>query len=272
MVTIPKGGSEIRAAWPEVRIISTSRTAELLRTQTARYAGPQPDARFDAIFRQQIEGLHRQIDEALKDPAHDEATRGRYQRMKLESGARIADFTGTHLALPTETFADRLVLDDRERPVELRFPGRANTDGDAIAWLPKERILVTGDIVVWPIPFGFFSFPGEWIQVLKSFKAMDYSILVPGHGEPQTDTAYIDRLIATIGDIRGQVGPLARRGLSVEEVRRKVDYSAQTAIFGDTNRHRRLFDAYWLTPMTINAYLEARRLPMKQGDDSLYPQ
>ncbi len=267
----PQGGSEIKAAWPDARIISTTRTADSLRTQTLRYVGLQPDARFDAIFRQQVEDLHRQIDEQLKDPAHDSATRGRYERMRRESAARIADFTGTWLAMPTESFTERLLLADPVRPIELIHPGRANTDGDAVAWLPKERILVTGDTVVWPVPFGFFSFPGDWIDVLEKFKAMDYSILVPGHGEPQTDTAYLDRLIATISDIRGKVAPLARRGLKPAEMRKRVDYSAQEAIFGDTPRHKRQFEAFWLTPMTVNAWYEARGVPMVQGKEDIYP-
>jgi glyoxylase-like metal-dependent hydrolase (beta-lactamase superfamily II) len=267
----PQGGSAIQAAWPGARIISTRTTAESLRTQSLRYVGLQPDARFDAIFRQQVEGLHRQIDEQLKDPAHDAATRERYERMRRESGARIADFTGTSLAMPTETFTDRLLLGDPVRPVELFHPGRANTDGDAVAWLPNERILVTGDIVVWPIPFGFFSFPGDWIEVLEKFRAMDYSILVPGHGEPQTDRAYLDRLIAAIGDIRGKVAPLARRGLKPDAIRKRVDYSAQEAIFGDTRRHKLQFEAFWLTPMTVNAWYEARGLPMVQGKEDIYP-
>lgn len=266
----PQGGSEVRAAWPGVRIIATKATDQSLRTQTVRYIGLKPDIRFDAINRQQIEDLHQQIDEALKDPSHDAATRGRYERMKRESAARIADFKGTSLALPTETFTDRLLLADAERPVELIFPGRANTDGDAVAWLPKERILVTGDTVVWPIPFGFGSFPREWVEVLKGYRAMNYAMLIPGHGEPQTNTAYVDRLIATIGDIRNQVGPLARRGLSLEEVNKRVDYSAQTAIFGDTRRHKLQFDGFWLKPMTVNAWYEAKGLPMVQGNEDLY--
>jgi len=268
----PQGGSEIRKAWPDVRIISTAATAQSLRAATARYVGYEPSIWFDAIFRQQGEALARQIDEALKDPSHDAATRARYERMKRESAERAADFTGTHLALPTETFTDRLLLDDSERPVELKFLGRANTDGDAVAWLPNERIVITGDIVVSPIPFGFFSYPADWLRVLKRFKGMNYAMLVPGHGEPQTDTAYLDRLTATISDIRGQVEPLAKQGLSAAEVRKRADYSAQMKAFGDTPRHQRLFEAYWLNPMTINAWVEANGLPMKQGDESLYPQ
>ena len=266
----PQGGSEIRAAWPAARIISTERTADSLRTETVRYVGLKPDPRFDALYRQQKEALHRQIDEALKDPSHDAATRERYERMRRESAARAADFPGTHLVLPTETFTDRLLLDDPERPVELLFLGRANTDGDAVAWLPKERIVVTGDIVVSPIPFGFFSYPADWLRVLERLKGMNYAMLVPGHGEPQTDTAYLDRLITTISDIRSKVGPLALRGLGPGEILKRVDYSAHEAIFGDTPRHKQLFEAYWLKPMTVNAWIEARGLPMVQGKEDLY--
>ena len=83
-------------------------------------------------------------------------------------------------------------------------------------------------------------------------------LLVPGHGEPQADAVYLDRLIATIADIRAQVGPLARQGLSLEEVRERVDFSAQTEIFGTTPRLRLGFESYWLNPMVENAWKEAR--------------
>ena len=121
------------------------------------------------------------------------------------------------------------------------------------------------------MPFGFFSFPGDWLGVLERIKALDYRILIPGHGEPQTDTAYIDRLAATLRDLRAQIGPLARQGLSLDEVRSQVNWDAQRAIFGDTPRNRLLFDAYWLTPMTVNTYMEARGQRFEQGDENLYP-
>ena len=73
-------------------------------------------------------------------------------------------------------------------------------------------------------------------------------------------------------DLRAQIGPLARAG---PEPRARCGdgstWSAQRAIFGDTPRNRLLFDAYWLTPMTMNTYMEARGEPIVQGDESLYP-
>lgn len=267
----PQGGSEIRAAWPRVRIISTAATLRALQGPIQRYISLRPDERMETLFLNQSAGVLAQIEAQLRNPQHDQATLARYRRMATEVRARNADFRGTYLVLPTETFTGELRLDDPVRPVHLRFLGRANTEGDAIAWLPNERIVVTGDIVVSPIPFGFFSFPGDWIEVIARIKALDYRILIPGHGEPQTDTAYIDRLAATLTDLRAQIGPLARQGLSLDEVRQRVDWSAQRDIFGDTPRNRLLFDAYWLTPMTINTYMEARGQAMTQGDESLYP-
>lgn len=267
----PQGASEIRAAWPRVRIISTPQTRDSIRLAASRYMGFVPDERFETLYLNQVSGLLTQLQSGIRNPATDEETRVRYRRMLSEQRTRMGDYRGTHLVLPTETFANELLLEDPVRPVRLMFLGRANTDGDAIAWLPNERIVVTGDVVVHPIPFGFFSFPGEWLQVVERIRGLNYRTLIPGHGEPQTDTVYIDRLTATLSDLRAQIGPLARQGLSLEEIKRRVNWDAQRAVFGTTPRNRQLFDAFWLTPMTVNTYVEARGLPMVQGDESLYP-
>lgn len=196
--------------------------------------------------------------------------RGRYRRMIGEVEARMGDVGGTYLVPPTETFATELLMDDPEAPVRLLYLGRANTDGDAIAWLPRQRIVAAGDVVVGPTPFGFYSFPGEWLGVIDRIKALNFAVLVPGHGEVQRDTTYLDRLAATITDIRSQVGELARQGLTLEQVKAKVDYSVQMARFGDTPRNRQTFEAFWLKPMTVNAWLEAKAEPMVQGNEALY--
>jgi glyoxylase-like metal-dependent hydrolase (beta-lactamase superfamily II) len=264
----PQGASEIKAAWPEAEIISTARTRELLLSpMMARYVGLRPDERYETIFLNQAHQAIAASEAALRDPSHDEDLRARYRRMLDDNRRAIGDYRGTHLVEPTRTFTDELLLDDPVRPVRLIHPGRANTDGDAIAWLPRERIVVTGDIVVAPTPYGFFSFPEDWIGTIGRIKALDFARLVPGHGEPMSDAAYLDRLIGTLEDVRAQVGPLARQGLSLEEVRERVDFSAQSEIFGDTPRNRALFEAFWLTPITESAWREARGEPIVQGGE-----
>jgi hypothetical protein len=54
----------------------------------------------------------------------------------------------------------------------------------------------------------------------------------------------------------------------LETVRKAVRFEIQTAIFAQTPREKRMFDAYWLTPMVENAYKEARGEPIIQGEGS----
>lgn len=262
----PQGVSAIRDAFPRARIISTAATRDGIRGPAAEFLTFRPDEASDTIALNQLSGFLSGVRAAARRPEHDAATRVRYARMIADIEARMRDMAGTYLVAPTETFERDLLLPDAERPVRLMFLGRANTAGDAIAWLPRQRIVATGDVVVAPTPFGFFSYPGDWLGVIERLKALDFALLVPGHGEPMRDAAYLDRLSATIADIRAQVGPLARQGLSLAEVRERVDYAAQIAIFGDTPRNRLQFEGYWLTPMTENAWLEARGEPIVQGE------
>ncbi len=267
----PLGVSALRDAWPRLRVIATPQTRAGLLGPASTSVGLAWDERYETFVLNQLAGTQARIRARRADPANSDEERARYDRMAREMENFGRGYRGTILVLPTETFTRELLIDDDERPVRLMFLGRANTEGDAVAWLPRQRIVATGDIVVAPTPFGFFSFPESWIGVLGRLKALDFALLIPGHGEPMTDSAYLDRLIATINDIRAQVGPLARQGLSLDEVRGRVDFSGQTAIFGTTPRLRSTFEGYWLTPMVENAWREARGDPIIQGGGDTTP-
>lgn len=261
----PLGIEAIRAAWPRVRIIATPQTRAGLLGPALTSVGLRPDERFDTLALNNMSAGVAQAEALLRAPSTDEARRQRIPGFIRNLWTYARDFRGTYLVPPTETFANELLLDDAERPVRLLYLGRANTEGDAVAWLPRQHILISGDIVVSPIPFGFGSYPEDWIRVLERLKALNFALLVPGHGEPMTDASYLDRLIGTISDLRAQVGALARQGLTLEEVRGRVDFAAQTAIFGTTPRLAVAFQSLWLAPMVENAWKEARGIPIVQG-------
>jgi glyoxylase-like metal-dependent hydrolase (beta-lactamase superfamily II) len=67
--------------------------------------------------------------------------------------------------------------------------------------------------VVHPVPYGFGSFPKEWIATLDKLAAFDFDLLVPGHGAIQRDSAYIRRLQALLTEVRRQVGVIGSAGL-----------------------------------------------------------
>lgn len=93
------------------------------------------------------------------------------------------DLRDTKLKPPTLLFPDTLIFDDGTRRVELRHFGTAHTKGDSVAWLPKEKILFTGDVVV----NGPYNFVGDgdvrsWIGILAKVAELGPVKVGPGHG------------------------------------------------------------------------------------------
>jgi glyoxylase-like metal-dependent hydrolase (beta-lactamase superfamily II) len=127
-------------------------------------------------------------------------------------------------------------------------------------------VLVTGETVIAPFPYGFGSYPSDWIGVLKKLRAMPFKVLVPGHGMPQTDRAQLNRILAALEDVRGQVAILVAKGLTLEQVREKVDLSHQKQSFVDDDPWLgRWFDDFWAKPIVTSAYHEAKGEPIAQS-------
>jgi glyoxylase-like metal-dependent hydrolase (beta-lactamase superfamily II) len=261
----PLGLAEILRAWPQARTIATRATQEHLRTPRTMNTPATPDAARNAELLQRYRGYAEYSAKMAAEAAGEADRRGWAQAERLFHQYAL-DIDGALTLTTTESFGDRLLLDDERAPVEALFLGRANTDGDAVVWLPRQRVLVSGDLVVAPIPFGFGSYPGEWLAVLEGVRAHDFTVLVPGHGPPQRDRRYLDDLAALLRDVRAQVGALAAKGLSLDEVRAQVDLSAhRTRFTGGDPWLARWFDAYWTQPIVAAAYKEARGEPIEQS-------
>jgi len=91
----------------------------------------------------------------------------------------------------TLTFDHDFSIDVGNREIQVKFLGRGNTPGDAVVYLPKEKIAVVGDLVVYPIPNMIDGFPVEWIQTLQNVAQLDADTIVPGHGPVMHDKSYI---------------------------------------------------------------------------------
>jgi len=94
------------------------------------------------------------------------------------------EFPRLELVLPTVTFEDRLVLHDGERELHLWHPGTpAHTSGDAIVFLPRERLIFAGDLAFhYVTPLAFQGHVGQWIAAADRVLAFEADVIVPGHG------------------------------------------------------------------------------------------
>jgi cyclase len=125
------------------------------------------------------------------------------------------------LAHPTITFGTTMAFDDGEHRVELKHMGPGHSKGDAVAWLPKERILFTGDMVV---NWGFGNNAADadadhdhWLQALNRMAAMSPAIVVVGHGTLGT-TADLRAQHAYLADMIDTVRQGIAAGKSEDEV------------------------------------------------------
>ncbi len=79
---------------------------------------------------------------------------------------------------------DKLVLNDGFREVDLLFFGWGHTPGDGYVWLPKERILATGDAAVnGPRNKLLDADLANWPRALDRAIALNPQHVLPGHGD-----------------------------------------------------------------------------------------
>lgn len=176
------------------------------------------------------------------------------------------EFARVTVVPPDLLVSDRLVLERKDRQIHILHLGRGNTPGDLVLWLPNERILAGGDLVVHPIPYGFGSFPGDWIATLERLAAFDFEVLVPGHGELQRDRGYLRRLQAMLTEVRRQVGDSVEAGHDLETTRNELDLAAFEQEFAGDDPDRQLkFNNWWKLPIARSAWLEARGEEIRQG-------
>jgi glyoxylase-like metal-dependent hydrolase (beta-lactamase superfamily II) len=135
---------------------------------------------------------------------------------------------GYRLEHPTVLFEERMVFDDGDRRLELTLMGPAHSKGDAVAYLPKEKILVTGDLCVnWTSGNNVGDRDADhdnWVRALDRLAQWDVKTVVPGHGRPGT-TETLRGQRAYLADMIGQVRAGIRASKTAEQLEAEVDLS-----------------------------------------------
>jgi glyoxylase-like metal-dependent hydrolase (beta-lactamase superfamily II) len=133
-----------------------------------------------------------------------------------------ADLKDSTLKPPSVLFSKDLFFDDGKHRVELMHLGVAHTHGDAVAWLPKERILFTGDVCVnGPYNFVGDGDVGKWVVTLDAVKKLRPKIVCTGHG-PRSVATVLDDQQAFFKALREQVGTLMA-SKTPEEAKGQID-------------------------------------------------
>jgi cyclase len=119
------------------------------------------------------------------------------------------------------TFPDRMVFDDGTHRVVLTRMGPAHSKGDAVAYLPKERILATGDLCVnWKWGNNVADANADydnWIRALDDLAQWDIRTVVVGHGTlGTTETLRAQR--GYLADMQSQVRAGIKAGKTPDQL------------------------------------------------------
>lgn len=146
-------------------------------------------------------------------------------------GALKPELPNLEYAFPTMFVSDQMVFQRENRKIEIQWVGSGNTEGDLIVYLPNEDIVITGDMLVAPIPYAFDSPMEEWPSTLARLKDLDAETIIPGHGKPKNNTQYLDQLMALFTVMTRQVDQAAKNGVAYEDLADAVDLSEQRELF-----------------------------------------
>ncbi|MFF8543727.1 MBL fold metallo-hydrolase [Streptomyces werraensis] len=149
---------------------------------------------------------------------------------------------------PQLTYRDRMTVHTGPLRAELLHPGPAHTTGDTVVWLPGQRVLFTGDLVMSGVtPFCPMGSVAGSIEALDTLRALGAHTVVPGHGPvggPElfdANEAYLRRLQRLAADgLAAGLGPL------------------ETAREAGPGPYADLLDAERLVPNLHRAFHEAR--------------
>jgi len=146
-----------------------------------------------------------------------------------------ADVRASRLKPPTVLYSGELIFDDGKHRVEIMHLGVAHTHGDSFAWLPKERILFTGDVCVnGPYNYVGDGDVGKWVETLEAAKKLGARTVCTGHG-PRSVASVLDDQQSFFKQLREQVGALmvtkspSEARVQIEAVRSALKSNSQIA-------------------------------------------
>lgn len=254
------GNEVFAAAYPRVEFVAHVNTRIDMLAESIAKAGENLET-----MRAQLAGVEKALQAGRRSngAALTDDDRARFTQLVADFRSTIEQRSRSRYVAPSLTFTDRLVLQRGARTIELRYLGRGNTRGDVVVWLPNERVLATGDLVVHPVPYAYGSYIGDWVETLRALEAFGATTIMPGHGDVLHDMRYVSLVRATLASLLAQTKAAVAKGLSLDEARATIQLDSLRREFthGDAKLDG-AFGAFFVVPATERAYLEASGKPL----------
>lgn len=209
---------------PDVQIIGHEYVRQAILNLDVMHRDPFKTAQ--ANVPGQIEALKKQI-----SAEKDSQQRATLQEQLAATEAEQKQFAEIKPTPPTMTYASKLTLFRGRREIRLLFLGRGHTPGDTVVFLPKERIVCTGDLMESRLAYMGDGIFDEWVTTLDALKKLDFDTVLPGHGVPFHEKALITAYQSYLKDLMAEVAKLRAQGVTADQAAQKVDMTSHKADF-----------------------------------------
>jgi cyclase len=258
------GNGVYKDAFPGLTIVAHRETQKQIEGYNPQWFAKFPDRA--GTFKQRIE--------SGKDADGKALTDGEIAEFKTALAgiepvwAEFRELASRRDMTPTLAFERELDVDLGGRAVRILHLGRGNTAGDAVIYLPREKILVAGDLLDHPVPYLGGGYPVELIATLEKIAALELDTIVPGHGKVLRGKAYLEQVIEFLRTVVTQVDREIHRTGSgprhLEEVKKAVLANVNVAAWrdrfaGDDKDSRDFFDGFSLSGLITATYAELWR-------------
>ncbi len=208
-----QGNQAYPNSWPAgVEIISSEATRASIEQRGI------PRVRHEILtMPQEIEKLKADLDKTTDVKQKEEI------RINLNQAEDyLTELKSMQVTLPTMTFDRSLILHRKSRTIEILWLGKAHTDGDVFVYLPKEKVLVTGDALHGWTPYMGDSYPYDWIQTLDAAEKLDFDRVIGGHGDVMEGKQKFELWKEYFGDLLSQTAQAYAQGAAQDEAEKRV--------------------------------------------------
>lgn len=204
---------------PGAKLIATSGTYEVMNTfareRVAQYQNNR-EKMLEAIGEAELQCGQETDTKLQREMAWENATDREFVNM-------LPQLVHT---VPSVTFDQQMTIHGSTRSAQLITYGGGHTLSDAIVYLPEDKVVVIGDLVLSNHhPVLANANPHEWLSILEQIEALDVETIIPGHGEVcslqqlQDVKGYISRIIAMVTEA-------VQNQRSIEELEIPEEYRA----------------------------------------------
>jgi cyclase len=132
---------------------------------------------------------------------------------------------GRSLAPADETFDDEMDLDlGPGRLVQLMYMGQGHTIGDAVAYMPEQKVLFSADLLFVNNHATVREGDSEnWERILDRLNGLDINWIVTGHGDIVEGKSILQTQALYFENLRSRVRDLMQQGQTLDQIKANID-------------------------------------------------